>query len=143
MASSWVSFLGVGFLYPFLFQWACELFPCLLHCRLCYYKYSVTGHFVICRFYFFWIYFQKSIPGSYGRLIFNCLSRLHTDFHSCCTSLHSHQEWSSLLFSISKQWLIYGPAVMLKSHMNGICGCSTSYSSPCYKTQKSSKIPSN
>ena len=42
-------------------------------------------------------YIPKSgIAGSWGRLTPSFLRNRHTDFHSGCTSLHSHQQWMSV-----------------------------------------------
>ena len=42
-------------------------------------------------------YIPKSgIAGSGGRLLSNFLRNHHTDFQSCSTSLHSHEQWRSV-----------------------------------------------
>ena len=42
-------------------------------------------------------YIPKSgIAGSWGKLTPSFLRNRHTDFHSGCTSLHSHQQWMSV-----------------------------------------------
>uniref|UniRef100_A0A8D1RKP2 Uncharacterized protein n=1 Tax=Sus scrofa TaxID=9823 RepID=A0A8D1RKP2_PIG len=36
---------------------------------------------------------KSGLPGSYGSSMYRFLRYLHTDLHSGCTSLHSHQQY--------------------------------------------------
>ena len=63
---------------------------------------------------------RSGIAGSKGRSIVNFLRYLHTAFHSGCTNLHPHQQWTWVVFTPHlRQYLLF-VALLIIAILTGV-----------------------
>ena len=71
---------------------------------------SVGGqiHFHVPVFIYFGYIPRRGVFKSYSNSMFNFLRNHHTIFHSCCTILHSQQQWARIpTFAHSHQYVLF------------------------------------
>jgi hypothetical protein len=83
------------FLYVFIFCSAPRLIPELAYYELCCNKHGCAGVSFLgwLTFLYFTSMPKSGIAGSEGRSNFSVSMKLHTDSHSSCTCLLTHQHW--------------------------------------------------
>jgi hypothetical protein len=59
---------------------------------------------------------MSGITGSSGSTLFNFLRNYQTNFHSCCTTLQSHQQWRSVPLSPHLHQHLLSPEFFDLSH---------------------------
>ena len=88
-------------LYPFTYQCALRLFPCLSYCECCCNEQSVHISIQISVF----VFFGKMCRGGIAGAIFNFLRSFHSGFHIGRTNLEPYQQHEGFLFSPSPRFV--------------------------------------
>ena len=82
--------------YPFICWWTLGLFPSFGYCEQRCSEHGFTNISLGSWFQCLWMYTKSEIPGSYDNSAFNFLSNHHNVFHSSCTILYSHQQYTRI-----------------------------------------------
>ena len=73
-----------------------RLFPSFGYCEQRCSEHGFTNISLGSWFQCLWMYTKSEIPGSYDNSAFNFLSNHHNVFHSSCTILYSHQQYTRI-----------------------------------------------